>query len=106
VDTVSDSTFSQQYPTLPTVVQKSLTEVTKTTDNKDAFDGGADQVAAATAPPTSGSTGNGNGNGTASGSLPVTGTPILPIAVAGAVLVLLGALALSFGRRGRSAAKR
>ena len=108
VDTVSDSTFSQQYPTLPTVVQKSLTEVTKTTDNKDAFDGGADQVPAATAPPTSGSTGNGNGNGngTASGSLPVTGTPILPIAVAGAVLVLIGALALLFGRRGRSAAKR
>jgi len=65
-------------------------------------------VPAATAPPTSGSTGNGNGNGngTASGSLPVTGTPILPIAVAGAVLVLLGALALLFGRRGRSAARR
>ncbi|MFF5294634.1 hypothetical protein [Paractinoplanes globisporus] len=108
VDTLNDSTFKQQYPALPSTVQKSLTEVAKTTDDKDAFNGGADQVPAVTKPPASaspspgGTAGGGQGGG---GGLPITGAPIFAIAAAGIVLIVIGLAALGRKRRIRFVAK-
>ena len=111
VDTLSDTSFRQQYPALPSTVQKSLTEVTKTTDDKDAFNGGADQVPAITKPPTaspspSGTAGGQNGGEGEGGGLPITGAPVFAIAGVGMVLVLFGLLALWRTRRVRWVAKR
>lgn len=120
VEAVNETTFTQQYPALPTVVQKSLAEVAKTPDEKNAFAGGADQVPPVTRPPSSApsatgsagtGTGQGNGNGnqqnngagkTPTGSLPVTGVPIAKIVAIGVVLLIVGMLIMRFtGRRRR-----
>ena len=112
VDTLNDGDFKQQYPALPSTVQKSLTEVTRTTDEKDAFNGGADQLPAITTPPTAGPSPSGTaggqhgGDGGEGGGLPITGAPILTIAGVGLVLIVFGLLALWRTRRVRWVAKR
>ncbi|CCH22001.1 hypothetical protein [Micromonospora lupini] len=112
VDKVTDTNFEQQYPALPAVVQKSLAEVTRTTDAKDAFNGGADLVPAVITPPASpspGGTANGgdpDGGGGGGGGLPVTGAPLYGIVGAGVVLIVVGLLALWRTRRVRWVASR
>jgi hypothetical protein len=115
VDTVGDTAFKQQYPALPSTVQKSLTEVARTTDEKDAFNGGADQAPAITKPPTASPSPSGAGTGTAGGQnganggqgggLPITGAPVFAIAGVGVLLILFGLLALRRTRRVRWVAK-
>jgi hypothetical protein len=116
VDTINDTAFKQQYPALPSTVQKSLTEVAKTSDEKDAFNGGADQAPAITKPPTAspspsgtgtagGPNGNSGNNGGQGGGLPITGAPVFAIAGVGVLLVLFGLLALWRTRRIRWVAR-
>ncbi|MFC7279477.1 nucleic acid/nucleotide deaminase domain-containing protein [Paractinoplanes rhizophilus] len=112
VKPLNDNDFTQQYPALPSTVQKSLTEVARTTDEKDAFNGGADRVPAITKPPSAspspggtagGSHGNNGGQG---GGLPITGAPVFAIAVIGVALILFGLVAVWRTRRVRWVAKR
>lgn len=103
VDTLDDTKFTQQFPALPTVVQKSLTEVARTTDAKDAFAGGADRVPTPTKPPAKPSpkpslTGGGPVDHGQGGGLPVTGAPVVTT-VAVAVLLILAGLVLRWRTR-------
>jgi hypothetical protein len=99
IDKVNDTTFQQRYPKLPTVVQNSVKEVTKTTDEKHAFAGGADEVPELTTPPTTRPTTPPGAGGGGGGGLPVTGTPVMAIAAAGTLLIALGLFALWRTRR-------
>jgi hypothetical protein len=106
VDKIDDGTFQKQYPKLPTVVQDSVQKVTRTTDDKNAFAGGADVVPAPTTPPTTApsaapTTPGGSGGSSADGSLPITGTPIMAIAGMGVALTAFGVVALLRARRRR-----
>ncbi|MEO3771087.1 hypothetical protein [Micromonospora sp. B9E7] len=101
---LSDTRFKEEHATLPTTVDKSLTAVTKTPDEKQAYLGGTDEIPefvvlkAATPRP-----GGGDGGG---GGLPVTGASIFTIAAAGILLVLIGVVALWHTRRVRWVVKK
>ncbi|MGC9667635.1 hypothetical protein ACNTMW_13890 [Planosporangium sp. 12N6] len=102
---LNDSTFKEQHATLPTTVDKSLTEVTKTSDEKQAYLGGSDEipefVGLNQATPAPSGTAGGQGGG-----LPITGAPIFTIAAAGIMLNLIGMAALWRTRRVRWVAKK
>ncbi len=107
---LNDSTFKEQHATLPTTVDKSLTEVTKTSDEKQAYLGGSDEipdfVGVKQATPAPSGTAGGQGNGGEGGGLPITGAPIFTIAAAGIMLILIGMAALWRTRRVRWVAKK
>ncbi|GAB4107221.1 hypothetical protein GCM10028790_62400 [Micromonospora taraxaci] len=102
---LSDSGFKEQHATLPATVDKSLTAVTKSADEKQAYLGGTDEIPdfvglnqASTRPG-----GGGDGGG---GGLPVTGASIFTVAAAGVLLVLIGVVALWHTRRIRWVVKK
>jgi hypothetical protein len=72
-----------------------VTEVTKTTDGRDAFAGGVDSVPALTSPPASPPATRAAGNA----GLPVTGTSVVTIVGIGVLLVAIGVVILWWTRR-------
>ncbi|MEU7948300.1 hypothetical protein AB0C50_26750 [Micromonospora taraxaci] len=102
---LSDRGFKEQHATLPATVDKSLTAVTKSADEKQAYLGGTDEipdfVGLNQASPRPGGGGDGGGGG-----LPVTGASIFTVAAAGVLLVLIGVVALWHTRRIRWVVKK
>ncbi|MEV1159498.1 hypothetical protein AB0J27_29300 [Micromonospora chokoriensis] len=102
---LSDTSFKEQHATLPATVDKSLTAVTKSSDEKQAYLGGTDEipdfVGLNQASPRPGGGGDGGGGG-----LPVTGASIFTVAAAGILLVLIGVVALWHTRRIRWVVKK
>ncbi|MBQ1039088.1 hypothetical protein [Micromonospora sp. C81] len=95
---LSDTTFKEQHAGLPTTVDRSLTEVTRSSDEKQAYLGGADEIPDFVGlnkanPAPSGPAGGGGGG------LPITGSPLLTIAAVGILLILIGMAALWRTRR-------
>ncbi|GIM89362.1 nucleic acid/nucleotide deaminase domain-containing protein [Paractinoplanes toevensis] len=110
---LNDTAFKEQHATLPTTVDKSLTEVTKTSDEKQAYLGGKDEIPVfvslnkATPAPSGTAGGPGDGDdGGEGGGLPITGAPIFTIAAAGLLLILIGMAAVWRTRRVRWVAKK
>ncbi|PYC71054.1 hypothetical protein C7C45_11545 [Micromonospora arborensis] len=99
---VNDTTFKEKHATLPTTVGKSLTEVTKTSDEKQAYLGGSDDIPEfGGLKQPSGTEGGEDGGGGGGGGLPITGAPIFAIAAAGVLLILIGMAVLWRTRRVR-----
>ncbi|MEU7802276.1 hypothetical protein AB0J14_21995 [Micromonospora arborensis] len=100
---VNDTTFKEKHATLPTTVDKSLTEVTKTSDEKQAYLGGSDDIPVFVSlkQPSGTEGGEDGGGGGGGGGLPITGAPIFAIAAAGVLLILIGMAVLWRTRRVR-----
>jgi len=103
---LSDSAFKEQHGTLPTTVGKSLTEVTKTSDEKQAYLGGSDEIPDFVGLKQETPAPGGQGNGGGGGGLPITGAPVFAVAAAGILLILIGMAALWRTRRVRWVAKK
>lgn len=86
---LDEPAFQTQFPNLPTVVQKSVTEVTKTTDGRDAFAGGVDVVPPLLTP----------AEPTGNEPLPRTGSSVTTTVAAGVLLVAVGAFVVWWSRR-------
>lgn len=103
---LNDTTFKEQHATLPATVDKSLTAVTTSSDEKQAYLGGTDEIPDFVGLNQGSPRPGGGGDGGGGGGLPITGASIFTIAAAGVLLVLIGVVALWHTRRIRWVVKK